>query len=265
MAGQTEIQEQEEDQTGEGKRERSKIDFPYADLNSSLEVAQAMHAHAGISTCGIDQLAAWMNTTEASSTFRVKLSSAKTFGLVEGGKGTFKLTERGQRAVDPKTADAAKAEAFLAVELYRKVYDTFRGKMLPPTAALENQLEAFGVSAKQKDRARQVLERSAEQAGFFHSGRERLVAPGALNQKNETPPKPEESGGGKAEKQDSELHPFIQGLLDKLPAPDTDWSIPDRIEWLEATVSIFNLMYKGKGRIRIEGQGEPSKPEAGPR
>lgn len=49
---------------------------------------------------------------------------------------------------------------------------------LPPTAALEKELVGLGLADTMSDTARRVLERSAEQAGFFEAGSDRLVMPG---------------------------------------------------------------------------------------
>ena len=38
--------------------------------------------------------------------------------------------------------------------------------------------------------------------------------------------------------------PLIQALVDKLPRPDSIWSIDDRAKWLRAATMIFNLVYK---------------------
>ena len=38
--------------------------------------------------------------------------------------------------------------------------------------------------------------------------------------------------------------PLIQALVDKLPKPNTIWSIDDRAKWLRAATMIFNLVYK---------------------
>ena len=38
--------------------------------------------------------------------------------------------------------------------------------------------------------------------------------------------------------------PLIQALVDKLPKPNTLWSIDDRAKWLRAATMIFNLVYK---------------------
>jgi hypothetical protein len=42
----------------EKKRFRSEIEFPYADLESAVELAQTIHEKAG-SSCETDELAAW--------------------------------------------------------------------------------------------------------------------------------------------------------------------------------------------------------------
>lgn len=49
--------------------------------------------------------------------------------------------------------------------------------MLPPSAAFERDIVGLGVAEKQKDKARQVFERSASQAGFFEAGKSKLVMP----------------------------------------------------------------------------------------
>jgi len=38
--------------------------------------------------------------------------------------------------------------------------------------------------------------------------------------------------------------PLIQALIDKLPKPNSIWSIDDRAKWLRAATMIFNLVYK---------------------
>ena len=38
--------------------------------------------------------------------------------------------------------------------------------------------------------------------------------------------------------------PLIQALVDKLPKPNTVWSIDDRAKWLKAAAMAFNLIYR---------------------
>ena len=49
--------------------------------------------------------------------------------------------------------------------------------------------------------------------------------------------------------------PLIQALVDKLPKPNTIWSIDDRAKWLKAAAMAFNLIYKTSER---EEQQSPS-------
>ena len=38
--------------------------------------------------------------------------------------------------------------------------------------------------------------------------------------------------------------PLIQALVDKLPEPNSIWSIDDRAKWLKAVAMAFNLVYR---------------------
>jgi hypothetical protein len=38
--------------------------------------------------------------------------------------------------------------------------------------------------------------------------------------------------------------PLIQGLVARLPNPDSTWSLEDRMKWLRAAANIFVLIYK---------------------
>jgi hypothetical protein len=155
--------------------------------------------------------------------------------------------------MDPAQKRAALADAFLRVPLYKAVFEKYRGGVVPPAAALERYMEGLGVASKMTDRARRNLERSAEHAGFYEGGRERLVRPGVADEV--APPTDEEmrqelpSGGGGGG--DSKLHPFIQGLLSALPKPESQWELDQRVKWLQTAANIFDLMYDGDGGIEV--------------
>jgi len=58
--------------------------------------------------------------------------------------------------------------------------------------------------------------------------------------------------------------PLIQALVDKLPKPNTIWSIDDRAKWLRAATMIFNLEYKldeANQTDKIEQKPSPSNPQ----
>lgn len=261
--------------SGEKGNDRSTIAFPYLDLDTGVEVARAVYSRAGRSACDLDELAAEMNQT-MSGAFRLKTGTARTFDLVEKeGRNSIKLTTVGQRIVTPDDERAARVDAFLSVPLYARIYEVYRGNLLPPAKALEREMQTLGVAPKQTDKARQAFERSARQAGFFESGEGRLVKPRLENsdrrndeQKSvEQPPRANQyiehsgrgtigSGGGH-----SELHPFIQGLLKTLPPAPVDsdpptWTIRERVKWLRTAASIFGLIYADEqgGEIEISAE-----------
>jgi hypothetical protein len=238
------------------KREQSLISFPYLDLNEGIKVAKAVFEVQG-SACQLDQAAAQMKESPTSSNFRSKVSAAKIFGLLTTGQGSLTLTKLGAQICDPQQEKAARAEAFLAVPLYKAIFEKFRGTALPPNAGLESAMTSLGVADKQKERARQIFQRSAQEAGFFQFGTDRLVMPAIkatsvltspthddeIREEGKEPEKAQhtkDSGGGGGE----QFHPFIQGLLIKLPPPDSEWPNEARAKWLQAAINIFELMYK---------------------
>ena len=261
MAGENAASEQaktiQTDDGGGDSRERSSVQFPYNNLNDAIEVAQAIHDHVGTGDCDVNQLSAWLNVSPKSSGFRTQLSAARMFSVIE--QSALRLSSLGRMVVDPQRAREGRAKAFLNVPLYNLVYEKYKGGVLPPPAAFERDIVGLGVAEKQKERARQVFERSAEQAGFFESGKGRLVMPGFTA-------RPDNPEGGKVEKSDGDkgkkdggggsdfggLNPFIVGLLQTLPEPQTEWAVADRAKWLQTAANIFDLIYKGDGGIEIK-------------
>jgi hypothetical protein len=240
-----------EQPAAERKRFRSEIEFPYADLESAVEIAQTIHSKAG-SSCEIDELAAWMGQTATGGTFRTRLGAARLFGLIETGQGRATLTQLGREVIDGSGNErSARVAAFLNVELFRVMYDQYKGNALPPPPAIERQMEQLGVSPKQKERARQTFMKSAQYAGFIDATSGRFVKPG-LGGKDEGTRAQENDGGklhGDADRGGGggppDLHPFIQGLLQELPPAGEVWAEPERQLWLATAASIFRMIYKG--------------------
>lgn len=249
--------EEVEAEPGSDERDRSTVAFPYADLNNAIRIARGINEVSGRGACQWEQLAAQMNVAVRGGGFRLMAAAAKTFGLITYvGKGTVQLTDLGSRILDPTHEKQARVDAFLNVELYKKLYDSYRpsGGKLPPTSGLEAEMVQMGVAKKVVDRARQYFVRSAQQAGFFAIAQDRLVMPGAGpsgggSEKKDPPadpPKPPAGEGGGGGGRSS----LLQGLLDELPAERTQWSIEDRVSWLELAAAIFERVY-GKTGERI--------------
>jgi hypothetical protein len=171
-----------EQAAAERKRFRSEIEFPYSDLESAVELAQTLHSKAGTS-CELEELAVWMNQTATGGTFRTRVGAARMFGLIETGQGRATLTQPGRDVIDNSGNErAARATAFLNVELFRAMYEHNKANPLPPPPAIERQMEGLGVSPKQKERARQTFTKSAQYAGFIDSATGRFIKPGNLGE-----------------------------------------------------------------------------------
>ncbi|HLH17621.1 MAG TPA: hypothetical protein VKX45_10390 [Bryobacteraceae bacterium] len=248
------------------KRDKSTIQFAYLDLDDAVAIASGVHA-AGGTSCQMDQLAAQLNVKADTGSFRLRLGTARIFGFITFSGGTVTLTNLGVRVCDPQQEAVARGEAFLNVPLYRQIYEQFKGGILPNQQGLESAMANLGVAPKQKTVARQVFARSAQQAGFFQYGNNRLVPPRGVavgvpaSADPAAPPIPTEGQGDKAPVKgggddggsgDSPLHPLIRGLIKSLPPEGQDWPIEKRAKWLRAAAQNFDLIYPDTGMDSIE-------------
>jgi hypothetical protein len=249
----------------DGSRARSTIEFPYLDLDIAVEIAKGVHQVGG-SNCQWDQLAAHLNQTATGGGFRLRVMTAKTFGLVTYAQQTVSLTKLGTQICDPQQEAAAKVEAFLFVPLYNAIHEKFKGVTLPPTEALETVIAGLGVAPKQKNKARQAFQRSATQAGFFAFGPNRLVRPSIKGgAAAAAPPVEQENRREKKEKdedQDDSKHPLIEGLIKALPAQGADWPLEARKKWLQAAAMNFDYVYadstNDQGSVKVSIERENS-------
>ncbi len=229
-------------------RQRSTIAFPYNALEDAGELAHAIQRNAGTAECSDAQLAAWLKMSPKSSTMRVRIASARIFGLVEpGNSDDHVLTDLGKKYVDDLRNKEARVQAFLNVPLYGAIFDHYDGGVIPPAAALERQIASFGVAEKQKGRARAAFEKSAHYAGFHEHGSNRLVKPGL-----QAVGKVDRSGEGSQREQGGDdgggrvgfdHDPMIVGLFKRLPQPEDAWTLQERKRWLQTAAQIFDLIY----------------------
>jgi hypothetical protein len=117
--------------------------------------------------------------------------------------------------------------------LYQAIFEIYKSGVLPPRRALEREIVSLGVSEIQKERARQEFERSAEQAGFFEHGENRLVWVAAGSPRNNGDQKPRGNSGSDA--------PLIAALIQKLSAPGTNWSVDERMAWMQLMITGFQV------------------------
>jgi hypothetical protein len=228
------------------RRERSTIRFPYGDLGDAEDIARAVSNYGTRAELG--SVAGSLNQKTTSGAFRTKVATAVTFGAVTTarGSGELTLTALGKRLTDPQQRDAARVDAFLAVPLYAKVYAEYNGLTLPPDQGLEGYMVEVGVAPKIASRARQAFQRSADQAGFFSAGRNRLLLPPTSRVEPGPANTEQDSGdagngdGGEVTKMSED--PLLKGLWAKLP-DDGPFPARDRKRWLRTLAVNLDMVY----------------------
>lgn len=244
-----EVQRDLEDAGTGSERDRSTIRFPYLDLDNAIEIAKAVHTLRGYS-CEWEQLGAKFGVSAKGAGFHMRVQTAKIFGLVSYDRSTVTLTEIGIRATNAQQEKAARVDAFLTVPLYRQIYEQFKENPFPGVTAIESFMVGIGVANKVKEKARQVFERSAKQAGFFDQSPDRMAMPFSTAGGRRAGDKedPQQGSNGAALSRagsaaGTQLPPIIEGLLNTLPPAGSCWEMENRAKWLQAAVNIFDLIY----------------------
>ncbi len=248
--------------------DRSAIIFPYTHLEDALAIPQAL-SERGV-PLSRDQIAGVLNVMPSNGGFGLRISGARTFRLIEAVDGKFKLSDLGERILssDENEARNARREAFLGIELYQKTFETFRNRNLPPRPlGLEFAFVQFGVPPKQKDKARLAFERSAQFAGFFHAGKERLVEPIIPGSSSSNARQAHEASAGSSRMEVPIADPLptaaqqllIKGLLERLPHPNEKWTLHERARWLRALAVNLAMIYGAEddGEITIAAPPPP--------
>jgi hypothetical protein len=257
------------------------------DLDTGIAVAQAMMGAGGVALTR-EQLAGVMKLSIGSGTFITKTATARIFGIIASVQGKYELTNLGFDIIDSdeNRQRAAKAEAFLTVPLYKRTYEEFKGKQLPPRAGLEQAFIKFGVAPKQAYNARLAFDKSANQAGFFPAGPDRLIEPilrgptgptgpagptgptsygagptgptgpsgspaGGLHERMsaDLPVRPRFYGGG--DHLGFDLDQLIVGLLRRLPKSGEEWGAEKRARWLQTLAANFDMVYTSENDDKI--------------
>lgn len=269
MADLKEVKETK-DAPREGTSARSGTASPYFDLAASISVADAVYRQGG-GTCSPEQLAAWLGyKSTGSGTYMTRLAAAnKHFGTVEVNGDRITITERAKKIltpVMPEDAIGARVDAFLAVPLFSRVYEQFKGSQLPPEIGLKNLfLNTYQILPDRVAQAVRVFLNSAEQAGFFNAtsgDRSRLIKPSvavtaspatsqsavaesgkSFDPPPQTPPTHERAKSGGGSDGTGGVHSAIIGLLRDLPSPGTDWPKKQKARFLRAFQATLDHVY----------------------
>src|SRR6185312_3207659 len=257
------VKEPEPDPKAGKPRARSGVSFPYWDLDSVTEVARAIHERAG-GACDTAQLATMLGYSGISNgSFRTRVSAAKMFGVIEDSDDhRLRVSARGRRIVAPVTdADgiSARTEAFLAVDLFRRVFDRFNGTTLPEQVGLRNLFaNEYQVVPDRIAPTVRILLDSAEQAGLFQAAgnRSRMAMPLSAGFTPAAPApiappaiekieihRPGGNGGGGGDDGTSEIDPAIVGLLKRLPPVGTAINAKRRKVLIDAFTNVVAFLY----------------------
>lgn len=249
---------------------KSEIAFPYFALDKSIEVARVIHDRAG-GRCDRAQLASLLNYSGVKNGgFLTRVSAAKMFGLIDEIGDAIILTERAKKIlapVRPADAEHAKLDAFMSVELYRRVYEDFENNTLPAAVGLKNLFQnEYKVVPLQVDAALRNLMDSAESAGLFRmtGTRSRMIKPIINGTKDPEPtpvptPQPTHapaagkggdlggggggSGSGGGGNGLDGVHPALAGLMRTLPPVGTKLGPKRRAALFDAFKSTVNFVY----------------------
>jgi hypothetical protein len=151
-------------------------------------------------------------------------------------------------------SSTSRVAAFLNVELFKVMYDQYKGNALPPPPAIERQVEQLGVSPKQKERARQTFMKSAQYAGFIDAATGRFVKPGIAQTETIKEEKtPREKGSGSGDGTDGlNLDPLLVALLKKIPEADKGWPAAQRVRWFRTFAMNVSQIYDGEAMDPVE-------------
>lgn len=254
---------------------RSEMAFPYYSLDKSIEVPKLIHERAG-GRCGRGQLAGLLGYSGVKNGgFLTRMSAAKMFGLIEENCDAITLTERAKKIlspVRPSDAEQAKLDAFLAVELFRKVFEDFDGHTLPAADGLSNLfLTQYKIVPNQVAPALRNLMDSADSAGLFRvtGNRSKLIRPIIRNDGAGAPPPPASApaaadddrqdddngsrgqrngirngnGGGQFGPDLSGVHPALIGLIQNLPTVGAALGPKRRAALIDAFKHTINFIY----------------------
>jgi hypothetical protein len=261
MTGIKAVPEAEPDPKIGASRRVSGVSVPYFNLSDSIAVARVMHDRAG-GECDRPQLAAMLNYKGVKNgAFMARVTASKAFGLVEQEQDRLKVTPRARAILSPVTpaqADRAKVEAFLAVDLFRMVYEEYKEHTLPSDVGLRNLLATkYNVVKDRLAPTVRIMKESAAEAGFFKAGGDtRMVMPILAAQGPSTAPEPKreekrrESGehrvggnGGGGGYDPPDIHPAILGLLRELPPAGTALSRKKRDALIGAFTATVGFIY----------------------
>lgn len=149
----------------------SQADVPAYDLQKATRVPETLADSYGSDPTKPLAVAAALEMSPTSGTFRMMCGAAVGYGLTDGGPNaaTISLTALGKRVVSPLEVDDdlhALREAAMKPSVAEKFYKKYDGSALPPKNIAENVLADFGVPTDRAGHVYELLMENARYVGF---------------------------------------------------------------------------------------------------
>lgn len=163
-------------QTPKGTRKKRvrQTDVPSVSLDRAIRVPRAIAESYAKQATPPKDIAAALEVSPTSSSFRMICGAAIGYGLTDGGASAplISLTPLGMRIVSPTVEDddkEAMREAVLTPTVQKRFLERYDGSQLPSEKIAKNVLEQFGVPA---DRAAEVyasIRKNAQMVDFIET------------------------------------------------------------------------------------------------
>ncbi|WP_291163170.1 hypothetical protein [Gemmatimonas sp. UBA7669] len=156
----------------QGAATKIKRPYPRVPLKKALEVVAAIKDKNGGNPLEPALVAEYCNLSATNNDFVYLLSAASQFGLTTGTirSQAIALTDFGRQlayAGSPTEEEALKKQAFLNVDLFRRVLEHYRGSQLPELKYLGNTLtKQFDLPEPLHDEFSRVFRENAEHLGL---------------------------------------------------------------------------------------------------
>jgi hypothetical protein len=144
--------------------------YPVTSFQNALEVAHAV-AEAGGANADVQNpvTAHALHASHTSGAFAARLSSARTYGMIIGGRNGYRLTDGAKRYFFPASeADKRQGlfELLAAPPIFSEIIKRFDGNKLPGTEMLANVLmREMKVPESWKERVARFFLKAAQDAG----------------------------------------------------------------------------------------------------
>ena len=112
-------------------------------LGEAFDIAGKLYEQAG-GIASTDLLSQLLGNSASSSSFVKKVNALRTYGLIEQSGAEYLLTDIGGAIAAPQSPQSkatAKKESFLRVDVFARVFERHKGKLLPADEFLKNIIE----------------------------------------------------------------------------------------------------------------------------